>query len=34
MGRTNDRLGIKKTRDYVIQNIFMDMEKESQKKIL
>jgi len=34
MGRINDRLGVKKTRDYTIQNIFVDMEKESQRKIL
>ena len=34
MGRTNDRLGVKKNRGYTIQNIFVDMEKESQRKIL
>jgi len=26
--------GVKKTRGYTIQNIFVDMEKESQRKIL
>ena len=34
MGRINDRFGVKKTRGYTIQNIFVDMEKESQRKIL
>jgi hypothetical protein len=34
MGRINDRLAVKKTRGYTIQNIFVDMEKESQRKIL
>ena len=34
MGRINDRLCVKKTRGYTIQNIFVDMEKESQRKIL
>ena len=34
MGRINDRLGVKKTRGYTIENIFVDMEKESQRKIL
>ncbi len=29
MGRINDRLVFKKVRVYILQNIFMDMEKKS-----